>query len=96
MSKTIHSDYSGHTLYVGEIDADKLPVLENRDGYTKFYVVRNWDVEGSTFMYLGKGLKGAPEEIVAWYAKTGAFWSGYGNTFKEAIEGAQRDGWLYA
>lgn len=96
MSTTIRSDHSGHTLYVEEIDADSVPALESKETYTKFYVVRNFDVEGVTFMYLAKGDPKAPREIVAWYAKNGAFWSGYGLTFKTAIEGAQKDGWMYA
>lgn len=96
MNKTIHSDFSGHTMHVSEVDPLTIPALENKDGYTAFYAVRNWDAEGKTFLYLGKGDKHAPKEIVAWYPKTGAMWSGYGKTLKEAIEGAQKDGWLYA
>lgn len=95
-SKTIHSDFSGHTMHVSEIDPDKVPALESKETYKQFYVVHNWDIEGLTFMYLAKGNPKAPREIVVWYAKTGAFWSSYGLTFKEAIEGAQKDGWLYA
>lgn len=92
----IQSGFSNHLLHVSEIAADKVPALENKDGFTRFYVVRNWDIEGRTFMYIGKGDPNAPREIVAWYAKSGALWSGYGKSMKEAIEGAQKDGWLYA
>lgn len=95
-SKTIHSDVSKHTLHVSEVDPANLPDLEHKSSYTKFYVVRNWDAEGVTFLYLGKGNENAPDQIVAWYRNTNSFWSGYGTTLKSAIEGAQRDGWLYA
>lgn len=91
----IKSKFSGHTLYINEISADDFPAFDNKDGYAKFYEVRNFDAKGVIFMYLGKGHRHARREIVAWYSK-GAFWDGYGVTFGGAIEGAQRDGWLYA
>lgn len=46
------------------------------------------------FMYLGKGDPRAPRQIVAWYPN-GRFWSSFGNSMKDAIEGAQKSGWLY-
>lgn len=95
-TKTVHSDFSGHTLFVRDVDADKLPALNDKDAYTRFYEVRNFDEEGVVFLYLAKGYKDAPKQIVAWYPRTKAFWSGYGENFKEAIEGAQKDGWMYA
>jgi hypothetical protein len=95
-AKTITSDVTGHTMHVSEIPAEQVPDLENKLCFTKFYAVRNWDAEGLTFMYLGKGNKDAPKEVVAWYAKHGSFWSGCGKNLKEAIEGAQRSGWMYA
>ena len=97
-ARIIHSDFSQHTLHVSRINADECPsfiYISNKDAYTEFYVVRNQDAGGMIFMYLGKGNKNAPKEIVAWYPR-GAFWRGYGTTIKAAIEGAQRDGWLYA
>lgn len=97
-STTIHSTVSNHTLYVREIPSDQIAPLQlkDSDGYTQFYEVRNFDENGVVFMYLAKGLKESPKEIVAWYPNTGAFWSGFGTSIKKAIEGAQRDGWLYA
>jgi hypothetical protein len=95
MKKTLRVA-SGHTMFVKSIDRSELPKgLDNARDYTSFYVVKNWDDNGCTFMYLGKGYKSAPNEIVAWYPK-GAFWSGYGKNIKDAIEGAQKDGWMYA
>lgn len=88
---------SGHCMYVEKIRREDLPSnLEETEGFETFYVVRNWDAEGCVFLYLGKGYKDGPEEICAWYPTTGAFWTSYGNSLKEAIEGAQRDGWMYA
>ena len=95
-TRTIHSDLSGHTLHISEVDASSVPDFPNKSSYTKFYAVRNWDAEGVTFMYLGKGYEKSPNQIVVWYAKSGAFWSGFGASFKTAIEGAQKDGWMYA
>ena len=95
-STTIHSDISGHTLHVSEITPEQVPTVENKDCFKRFYAVRNFDAEGLTFMYLGKGNSDAPKEVVAWYAKNKGFWHGCGKTIKEAIEGAQKDGWLYA
>ena len=95
MKKMIHSDFSGHTLFVSSIDTDAFPNFDSKDAYRQFYVVRNWDENGVIFMYLGKGHKDAPSQVVVWYRK-GSFWSGYGMTIKEAVEGAQKDGWLYA
>jgi len=101
MKKTIYAA-SGHTLYVASISREALPAhLRETNEYTTFYEVRNWDETGVTFMYLGKGYRGqnaspkAQKEIVVWY-RNGGFWSGCGNTLKTAIDGAQRDGWMYA
>ena len=93
MKRVLHSDFSGHTLYVESVE--NIPDFKYTDAYTKFYVVRNWDENGCVFMYLGKGHTLAPHEVVVWYPK-GSFWSGYGASLKTAVEGAQRDGWLYA
>jgi len=95
MNRTIHSDFSGHTCYVSEIDAAEVPEFVDTTTYQTFYTVRNFNAQGIVFMYLGKGDKNAPKQIVAWYRK-GGFWSSYGTTLKDAIEGAQRDGWLSA
>ncbi len=94
--KIIQSDFSGHALHVREIDPKDMPEFVYKQSYTRFFAVRNGNADGVIFMYLGQGDKQAPREIVAWYRKHGEFWSGCGYSFKEAIEGAQRDGWLHA
>lgn len=100
MRKIIHSQQSGHTLHVAQVPRDRLPkkALEAED-YTTFYEVRNWDAKGVVFMWLGKGYSKsnsptARNEIVAWY-RNGQFWSSFGTTLQSAIEGAQKDGWMY-
>lgn len=97
MSRTI-SAASGHTLFVKQIDPASVPakVQGNAyfDAYPRVYEVRNWDAGGVVFFYLAKGNAKAPNEVCVFY-KNGQFWTGYGNNFKEAIDGAQRDGWLY-
>lgn len=95
MRKTITAA-SGHTLFIKDIDRSELPEgLDGAGEYERFYVVKNWDDSGVVFFYLGKGHKQAPRQIVAWYPG-GKFWASYGNNFQEAIDGAQRDGWMYA
>lgn len=93
-TKTIHSDFSGHTLFVQEVAAGEIPAFITQDGGAKFYAVHNNDEKGVIFMYLAR-YRNAPKEITAWYPK-GGFWSGYGTAFKSAIEGAQKDGWMCA
>lgn len=96
MNKRIHA-WSGHTLYVAPIKFDDLPdnVRRQASEYTKFWIVRNWDEKGYIFMYLGKGYKFAPSQIVVWYAR-GGHWVSFGKTIQEAIDGAQKEGWMYA
>lgn len=98
MNKIVHAQ-SGHTLFVKSIKFTELPDVIQLDGhspnFTEFYIVKNWDDDGYVFMYLGKGLSQSPKQICAWYPK-GAFWSSYGTSIKAAIDGAQKDGWMYA
>jgi hypothetical protein len=97
-TKTIVSAVTHHTLFVREIDRLSLPAKviesEHSKAFTKFYEVRNWDKAGVVFLYLAKGAANASNEICAFY-KNGQFWSSYGDNLKSAIEGAQKDGWLY-
>lgn len=96
MKKTI-SVASGHTLFVRSIYKSDLPKgMDHVADFETFYVVKNFGEEGKTFMYLGKGHRQAPNQIVVWYANGLGFWSSYGKNIKDAIEGAQKDGWLYA
>ena len=98
---------SGHRMYVAPISRDALPENIRKDAtdWTTFYEVRNFDATGVVFMYLAKGYKHpspeyandpkahAPKQITAYYVN-GEMWSSYGETFQDAINGAQRDGWL--
>lgn len=75
------------------------------ENYTHFYVVRNFDLRGVVFFYMAKGFhdeargingsKVAAEHHV-WYRRSGGMWSSLAYNLKDAIEGAQRDGWLMA
>ena len=98
MNRTIHAQ-SGHTLFVKSIKFEDLPQNIREGDYAKdfkqFWQVKNWDDDGVTFMFLGKGMKNAPKQICVWY-RNGGFWSSYGKTTEEAINGAQKDGWMYA
>lgn len=94
---------SGHTLFVKSIDREDLPsdirLSSYARKYTTFYVVKNFDDKGVTFFYLAKGhVDGgkAAKEIVGWYPKTKSFWASYGKNLEDAINGMQRDGWMYA
>lgn len=101
--KTIRSEFSSHTLFVSSCSRSDLPKnATEKDNYTTFYRVQNWDKDGVTFLFLGNGYTGPSgqekpdsSQVVAWYPN-GNFWSSYGKNLKAAIEGAQRDGWLSA
>lgn len=88
---------SGHTLFVKQIELKDLPknIQDDAKEHKTFYVVKNWDDDGVVFMYLGKGYIHSPKQIMAWYPK-GEMWSGFGKTIEQAINGAQKDGWMYA
>jgi hypothetical protein len=93
---------TGHSMHVqSTMEIQPTAGLESADNYSRFWIVRNWDENGSIFMYLGTGYKGAVnkkserKQIVAWY-RGKKMWSGYGMNIKDAIEGAIKDGWLYA
>ena len=100
MNRTVYAQ-SGHTLHVSTIDRSELPAKVCSENvftlleFDTFYEVRNFDKGGVVFMYLAKGHKSAPKQVCVFY-RSGGFWSGYGKTLKEAIDGAQRDGWMYA
>ena len=103
--KTIQVE-SGHNMAIFKLPKDELdgcnffynlgPHNEILDlPYTDFYVVKNFDIDGVTFFYIAKGYKDAPKEYHVWY-RNKKMWSSYGTNFKDAIEGAQKDGWLHA
>src|SRR5258708_38827586 len=98
MSKHI-SVQSGHTLFVKKIDAGFEGHPAEPGKYTDFYVVKNFSDDGVTFFYLAKGYHNgdlkAPREVHVWY-KNKRMWTGFGSSMKDAIEGAQRDGWMHA
>lgn len=96
MKKMVYAK-SGHSLFVKSVSREELPKgLPHAENYKTFYVVKNFDERGVTFMYLGKGHAAAPGQIVAWYAKSKSFWSSFGKNIEDAINGAQADGWMYA
>jgi hypothetical protein len=96
MAKTVYAQ-SGHTLWVNKIDPSDISKTvkdsEYFKGFTIFWEVRNLDSEGVLFFYLAKG--GTTKNQICVFYRNGGFWSSYGKTIEEAINGAQRDGWLY-
>ena len=108
MAKVVRAK-SFHTIHVSPITEEEflalgLTTLGSQDKYTNYYVARNWDKTGCVFFYLAKGYH-APHigkspkimrEIHVWYPNSKKMWTSMGYTFEEAINGAQRDGWLYA
>lgn len=99
MNKIIHAQ-SGHTLFVESAELSALPenVQDFRfiENYQKHYVVRNCDSAGVVFFYIAaEPIASKKHEFVVWYSN-GGFWSGFGRNITEAINGAQRDGWMYA
>jgi hypothetical protein len=98
MTGTIIHAQSGHTLFVEPIEFGELPEAVKTNGYApqykKFYAVKNWDKDGIIFFYLAKEGRQSKTEIVCHYCN-GQFWSSFGKNFQEAIDGAQKDGWMY-
>lgn len=89
--------HSGHSLHLAKATEEDFTALDlehfaNGD-YTSFYVAHNWDAKGVVFFHLAKHENG---QIHVWYRSTKRMWTSYGKTFQAAVDGAQRDGWLYA
>jgi hypothetical protein len=87
---------SGHTLFCQAVKFDELPEMVKKfeyiEGNRSYHIVKNWDKDGVKFMYVAKSTKG---EWLVWY-RNGGFWTSYGKTMEDAINGAQADGWMYA
>lgn len=99
MRKTIHAQ-SGHTLHIESVKLAELPAdvqeFQFIRNYRKHYIVKNWDGAGVTFFYIATDhVSDKKNEFVTWY-RHGGFWSGFGSNLTEAINGAQKDGWMYA
>lgn len=98
MSKHIHAQ-SGHTLFIERVKAGEQGHPAEASKYANFYIVKNWDAAGTIFFYIANGyhtetIKSC-KEVHVWYAN-GSMWSSFGENFKHAIDGAQKDGWMYA
>lgn len=88
---------TGHSMYVRAVARGMIPAdCKYIEDFTKFYIVTNWDRDGSVFFYVASGNTSAPEQICVWYPKNKRMWSSYGKTIKAAVEGAISDGWMYA
>jgi hypothetical protein len=88
---------SGHTIAIFKLDS--LPEDHNHPAnwgdYTNFYVAKNFDEDGVIFFYLAKGHKHSATQVHVWY-RNKKMWHSFGLNFDEAINGAQKDGWLQA
>ena len=95
-TKTIKTS-TGHSMHVRAVARGMIPAgCAYANNFSKFYIVTNWDREGAVFFYLASGHKASPEQICVWYGKHNRMWSSYGKTIADAIEGAIKDGWMYA
>lgn len=81
---------TGHTLAVVPAKGAPETRLKHYDG-GRLYEVRNFDEKGVVFLCLARQQK----QWLVWY-RNGHLWSGYGKTQEAAINGAIRDGWMYA
>ena len=89
--KLTYTAASGHTLRLVEVKQPDFITC----GYNHVYEVRNWDVEGVPFFYLCTGYEGFKfKEVHVWYMN-GQMWHSFATNIQNAIDGAQRDGWLY-
>lgn len=88
---------TGHSMHVRAVARGMIPAeCRYIEDFTKFYIVTNWDRDGSVFFYVAQGNPGAEEQICVWYPKNHRMWSSFGKTIAGAIEGAIKDGWMYA
>lgn len=93
--KTIAAQ-SGHQIAIFKLDEELPNEIHPAGGcYMHHYVAKNFNADGITFFYLAKGHPDAPKQICVWY-RNKKMWHSFGNNFEEAINGAQRDGWLRA
>lgn len=94
--KRTYTAQSGHTLFLDLIDVVEAAkvVGEGASKYRNIYAVKNWDANGVVFFYVCTGYDNAPKEVHVFYGN-GSMWSSFGKNIQDAINGAQRDGWLY-
>lgn len=94
--KTIKTT-SGHTMAIEKTTGSIFSSLDledfDKENYTSYYRVRNWNKTGVVFFYLARYRNG---EWHVWYRYTSKMWISRGHTIEAAINGAQRDGWMYA
>lgn len=100
MKKTYRAQ-SGHTLYLDSMDVVAAANAIGKDAanYRNVYAAKNWDREGKTFFFICTGYtdeRGKTYNEVHVFYANGAMWYSSGANIQEAIDGAQRDGWLYA
>lgn len=95
MKKT-YTAQSGHTLFLDALDVVSAANVTGdlAPKYKNVYAVKNFDAGGVVFFYICTGYKDAPKEVHVFYGNK-KMWSGFGKNIQEAIDGAQRDGWLY-
>lgn len=102
MKKT-YTAQSGHTLHLTRLGAVAAvdAIGDNADNYQNVYAVRNWDADGVTFFYVctGFSMPGRRNEVkhneTHVFYRNGKMWSSFGTNIQTAIDGAQRDGWMY-
>jgi len=98
--KRTYTAQSGHTLFLDSMDiveaANAISAVAG--DYRNVYAVKNWDAEGVVFFYVCTGYTDEAgktyNEVHVFYGN-GQMWHSSGKNIQEAIDGAQRDGWLY-
>jgi hypothetical protein len=90
---------NGHQAIVTKPTAQEMTsiaLLPAANEYAEFWTAKI----GSNTFYIGTGYKGDVvresdrKQKVVWYPN-GRFWSGYGMTFKQALDGAIENAWRY-
>jgi hypothetical protein len=76
-----------------ELVPSKIKSNKEFEAFPRYYRVRNGE-DGMVFFYLALGNPAAPREVCGFY-NCGSFWTSYGNTLAEAVNGMIKDGWLY-
>ncbi len=93
---------SGHKMTLHKMTADEFAGIGLNnfvpERYASFYNVRHDNTDWKTVFYIArwKARRKSSSEWHVWYRNSKEMWSSYGGTIQEAIDGAQRDGWLHA
>jgi hypothetical protein len=81
---------SRHTIRIYEVDRLPEGFRHSDTKGAQVYAAHNFDKSGPIFFHLAR----VGRQWLVWY-RNGELWDSFGETVQEALDGAQRDGWLH-